>query len=159
MRRHPRRMLRRLRYRAQHAARHHYMFAVTLLLLVAAGAASLGAFSKHDDELQLERRVVAVPQPATRPAVPVNAPQAPRLIMTYFIVDTQATLESFAMMKSELRHREWLERNAFEVVMARTPEELTQAYRAIDEARQQCVCAEFHVEDARQRRAATSTAP
>ena len=39
---------------------------------------------------------------------------------------------------------------AFEVLLVRTPEDEAAATHAIDEARERCVCAEFHVEDLRQ---------
>jgi hypothetical protein len=52
-------------------------------------------------------------------------------------------------MKTELRHREWLEKSAFEVLLVRSPEDLALANRAVDEARERCVCAEFRVEDLR----------
>jgi hypothetical protein len=147
----PKRLLRRLRFRAWHAARHHYMVAFTGALLLVAGAASLGAFSQPEQDLQLERRVIAVkPQPPiTAPIVSVNAPRAPRLVMTYYIVNSQEMMDSFNTMKTELRHREWLEKSAYEVLLVRTPEDEASAFRAIQEARERCVCAEFHVEDLR----------
>src|SRR5262245_4376660 len=108
-----RRRLRRLGLRAWYAARHHYMVAFSAALLVVAGAASLGAFRADERELQLERRVVAVaPQPvAPAPAVPVNAPRPARLVMTYYIVDSQEMMDSLNAVKVELRHREWLEKS------------------------------------------------
>jgi hypothetical protein len=144
------RLLRRLRARAWHAARHHYMLVITTTLLLLAGAASVGAF-KQDGPQQVERRVAAVaPQPvAPAAAVPVSAPRAPRLVMTYYIVDTQAMMDSFNMIKAELRHREWLEKSAFEVLLVRTPAEQVEAQKAIDDARERCTCAEFRVEDMR----------
>jgi hypothetical protein len=145
----PIRLARRLRLRALHAARHHYMVGFTAVLLLLAGAASLGAFSQTEPELQLERRVIAVaPQPAA-PALPVNSPRAPRLTMTYYIVDSQEMMDSFNMMKTELRHREWLEKSAYEVLLVRTPQEEALAFRAIEEARERCTCAAFMVEDLR----------
>jgi hypothetical protein len=69
--------------------------------------------------------------------------------MTYYIVDSQAMVDSFNTMKTELRHKEWLEKSAFEVLLVRTPDEQVQAQKAIDDARERCVCAEFHVEDLR----------
>jgi len=144
----PRRTLRRLRLRAWHAARHHYMFGFTAVLLLLAGGASLGAFDRTEPELQLGRRVVAIapPQPVTR----VDAPQPPKLVMTYYVVGTQEMVDSFNMAKTELRHREWLEKSAFEVLLVRTPEEQAAAFRAIEDARERCVCLEFRVEDLRQ---------
>jgi hypothetical protein len=148
---HPKRSLRRLRMRAWHALRHHYMFGVTAVLLLLAGAGSLGAFSKADAELQLERRVIAV-APEQPPAPAVSAPRQPRLVMTYYIVDTQEMLDSFNMIKVELRHREWLEKSAFEVLLVRTPDDEAQARVAIEDARRRCVCAGFFVEDLRKNR-------
>ena len=149
-RRRPSRLLRRLRFRAWHAARHHYMAGFTAIVLLVAGAASLGAFSKPDEELLLDRRVIAVaPRPPAAPGVPINAPRTPRLVMTYYIVDSQAMVDSFNMMKAELRHKEWLEKSAYEVLLVRNPDEQVQAQKAIDDARERCVCAEFRVEDLR----------
>ena len=144
-----RRLARRLRFRAWHAARHHYMVAVTAVLLLLAGAASLGAFSKADAELDLDRRVIAVAPRPMAPAIPVNVQRAPRLVMTYYIVDSQEMMDSFNTMKTELRHREWLEKSAFEVLLVRNSAEQVEAQKAIDDARERCVCAEFHVEDLR----------
>ena len=146
----PGRLVRRLRLRALHAARHHYLTIFTAALLLHAGAASLGAFTQDEPELQLERRVIAVaPQQPAAPAVPVNAPRAPRLTMTYYIVGTQEMMDSFNTMKTELRHREWLEKSAYEVLLVRTPEEEALAFRAVEEARERCTCAAFVVEDLR----------
>jgi hypothetical protein len=142
-------MARRLRFRAWHAARHHYMVAFSAALLLLAGAASLGAFSPHEDELQLDHRVIAVAPRPLAPAVPISAPSAPRLVMTYYIVDSQEMMDSFNTMKTELNHREWLQKSAFEVLLVRGPAEQVQAQKAIDDARERCVCAEFHVEDLR----------
>lgn len=126
------------------------MLAFSAALLILAGAASIGAFNHDERELQLERRVIAVaPQRPMAPILPVGAPQAPRLVMTYYIVDTQEMMDSFNMMKTELRHREWLEKYAFEVLLVRGPAEQVEAQKAIDDARERCVCAEFHVEDLR----------
>src|SRR4051812_23252399 len=148
----PKRLLRRLRFRASHAARHHYMLVFSAALLLLAAAASMGAFHKDEPELQLERRVIAVaPQRPMAPVLPVNAPQAPRLVMTYYIVDSQQMMDSLNTMKTELRHREWLEKSAFEVMLVRSPAEQVEAQKAIDDARERCVCAEFHVEDLRGR--------
>jgi len=76
--------------------------------------------------------------------------------MTYYIVDSQAMMDSFNMMKTELRHREWLEKSAFEVLLVQTPAQQVEAQKAIDDARERCTCAEFHVEDLR---GATSPSP
>jgi len=136
------------------------MLAFTAALLLLAGAASLGAFHRDEPELQLERRVIAVaPQRPMAPVVTVNVPQAPRLVMTYYIVDSQEMMDSFNTMKTELRHREWLEKSAFEVMLVRNPAEQVEAQKAIDDARERCVCAEFHVEDLRSSQQATSTSP
>jgi hypothetical protein len=145
------RTLRRLRVRALHAARHHYMLAVTATLLVVAGAAGLGAFTAGPPDLRLDQRVIAVAPTvaAPAPAVPVNAPRPPRLVMTYYIVDSQALMDSLNAVKGELRHREWLEKSAFEVLLVRSPADQVEAQKAIDDARERCVCAEFHVEDLR----------
>jgi len=126
------------------------MVAFSAVLLMLAGAASLGAFSQHADDLQLERRVKAVAPRLIAPASSVNLPATPRLVMTYYIVNSQEMMDSFNTMKTELRHKEWLEKSAFEVLLVRTPDEQVQAQKALDDARERCVCAEFHVEDLRQ---------
>jgi hypothetical protein len=144
------RFARRSRFRAWHVARHNYMFAFSAALLMLAGAASLGAF--HDDQpsLRLDRRVIAVaPRYTDAPMAPSRPVASPRLVMTYYIVDTQEMMDSLNSIKSELRHREWLERNAFEVMLVRNGAEQVEAQRAIDDARVRCVCAEFHVQDLR----------
>jgi hypothetical protein len=48
-----------------------------------------------------------------------------------------------------MRHREYLGRYDYGVVLMRTPEDETLALQLIDEARERCVCAEFLVEDLR----------
>lgn len=126
------------------------MFAFTAALLLLAGAASMGAFQSDEPELQLERRVIAVaPRQPLAPLRPSVSVATPKLVMTYYIVDSQAMMDSFNTMKTELRHREWLEKSAFEVLLVRTPEDEALALRAIDEGRERCVCAEFRVEDMR----------
>jgi hypothetical protein len=145
----PGRLARRLRFRAWHAVRHHYMAGFSAVLLLLAGAASLGSFSKPDPELDLDRRVIAVAPRPIAPAVSINIQRTPRLVMTYYMVDSQEMVDSFNMIKTELRHKEWLEKSAFEVLLVRTPDEQVQAQKAIDDARERCVCAEFHVVDLR----------
>lgn len=146
----PKRLLRRLRFRAWHAARHHYMLAFSAALLVLAGAAGMGAFKHDEQELQLDRRVIAVaPKHPVAPIVPSRQLSTPRLVMTYYIVDTQEMMDSFNAMKLELRQREVLAKNAFEVLLVRTPAEQVEVQKAIDDARERCVCAGFHVEDLR----------
>jgi hypothetical protein len=126
------------------------MLAVSAALLLLAGAASIGAFRGDERQFDLERRVIAVaPQQPMAPILPVNAPQAPRLVMTYYIVDSQEMMDSLNATKTELRHREWLEKSAFEVMLVRNSAEQVEAQKAIDDARERCVCAEFHVEDLR----------
>jgi hypothetical protein len=125
------------------------MVAFTAALLLLAGSASLGAFSQPDEELELDRRVIAVAPRPPAPIIPVNASRAPRLVMTYYIVGTQAMMDSFNTVKTELRHREWLEKSAFEVLLVQTPEEEALAYQTIEQARERCTCAGFHVEDLR----------
>jgi hypothetical protein len=126
------------------------MLAFTAALLVLAGAASLGAFNTDEPKLQLDRRVIAVaPTYPDAPMIPARSVATPRLVMTYYIVDTQAMMDSFNMIKAELRHREWLEKSAFEVLLVRTPAEQVEAQKAIDDARERCTCAEFRVEDMR----------
>jgi hypothetical protein len=126
------------------------MLAFSTALLLLAGAASLGAFSSEAPELQLERRIIAVaPREPMAPIAPSRQVSTPKLVMTYYLVDTQQMMDSFNTMKTELHHREWLQRSAFEVLLVRTPEEEGMAFEAIEKARQHCVCAEFLVEDFR----------
>ena len=140
--------IRRARLRAWHAVRHNYLLGFTAALLVLAGAASVGAISTTGPGLDLEQRLVVVPSMLVT-APRADAPQPPRLVMTYYLVSSQALMDTFNTVKGELRHREWLEKSAFEVLLVRTPEEQQRAQAQIEEARRNCTCLEFRIEDLR----------
>ena len=128
IRRKLRRSLRRLRARTGHLARHNYMLGVTLVILGAVGAASLGAFGDNN-----RPTIAALPTPA--PYVPQASGPAYGKELTFFLVNADWQEIAITGVEDGLTYREFLVTSEWEVLMIRTPEQEQTAFQAIDEAR------------------------
>ncbi len=93
-----------------------------------------------------------MPEPTPAPRIALSytpEPDSGPLVITYYLVDTQAAMEALLVTETQLVHREWLRKNDMEVflVVDELGEELArQAYEA---ARLRAPFAHFELIDLR----------
>jgi hypothetical protein len=125
---------------------------LTAVVLAIAGAASVGAFQSTESVRRpaTAKAAKAEPlQPVDPYVTPLNSFSIqPNLVMTYYLVDSVEMRDAFNRMKDELRHREWLSKSYFEVLLISSPEDESRARALIDEQKRVPLGA-FVVEDLR----------
>jgi len=131
---------------AGHALRLYYMFAFSGIALLLAVAVALGAFGFTDQKGPARR----VATSTDLPAVVARAPVAP-LVLTYYLVASEAQQALMYSLEDQLWNREWLQSSKIEVLVARDSSEEEAAYREIAAARVRSSLTRVVVEDLRAR--------
>jgi hypothetical protein len=143
------------RARAGSVFRQSYMLFFTLAALVVALAAGSGVFAG-------EAKQASVPAPAPTVALvmtPTFDPNAPPLVITYFLVDTEDYQKALVATEGNLIFREILRSYDQEVLLVRDADEERAAYAAIEEAKARAIGARVVVNDLRQGAGANNYAP
>ena len=144
------RRLKWLRLRLLKSARYHAMVGVTAGVVAVAAAAGLGAFDPDDAGRPSESRRAQAPR-----ASPVAAPttggsqEGPVLTVTYVFVGSEGERAIRNAIEDTMIHREFLSRNAVEVLVVRDEEEEAAAYEHIDALRKRNPWNLYVVEDLR----------
>lgn len=128
-------------------ARDFGLFGLSAITLLAAGTLALGAFGITDQERPASGAAMTTELP---PLAVSNAPVAP-LVLTYYLVASEAQQASLYAAESRMWNREYLQTSKLEVLVARDREEEEAAYREIEAARARSSFTRVVVEDLRAR--------
>jgi hypothetical protein len=115
----------------------------TALLIVA--AAALGAFDSGSS--------ARMPDPTPGPRLALSYTPEPDdgpLVITYYLVDSQAAMEALLVTENQLVHREWLRKNDMEVLLVVDEHGEQIAREAYEAARRRSPFARFELVDLRQ---------
>jgi len=118
---------------------------VSASALLIAGAAALGAFDSESSP--------RAPDPTAGPRIALSytpEPDSGPLVITYYLVDTQAAMEALLVTENQLVHREWLRKNEVEVFLVVDEQGEEMARRAYEAARLRAPFAHFELVDLRQ---------
>ena len=117
---------------------------VSATALLIAGAAALGAFDADSS--------ARAPEPTEGPRIALSytpEPDSGPLVITYYLVDTQAAMESLLVTENQLVHREWLRKNDMEVFLVVDEQGEEVARQAYEAARLRAPFAHFELVDLR----------
>jgi hypothetical protein len=118
---------------------------VSATALVIAAAAALGAFDADSSA----RR----PDPTEGPRIALSytpEPDSGPLVVTYYLVDTQAAMEAMLVTENQLVYREWLRKNDMEVLLVVDEQGEAAAREAYEAAMKRSPFAHFELVDLRQ---------
>jgi hypothetical protein len=118
---------------------------VSATALLIAGAAALGAFDSGSS--------ARPPEPTAAPRVAFSytpEPDSGPLVITYYLVDTQAAMEALLVTETQLVNREWLRKNDIEVILVADEQGEAVALRAYEAAKRRSPFAQFELVDLRQ---------
>ena len=116
---------------------------VSATALLIAGAAALGAFDSGSS--------ARAPDPTAGPRIALSYTPEPDsgLVITYYLVDTQAAMEALLVTENQLVHREWLRKNDMEVFLVVDKQGEEMARQAYEAARLRAPFAHFELVDLR----------
>jgi hypothetical protein len=118
---------------------------VSATALLIAAAAALGAFDADSG--------ARMPEPTPGPRIALSytpEPDSGPLVITYYLVDTQAAMEALLVTENQLVHREWLRKNDMEVLLVVDEQGEAVARQAYEAAKKRSPFAQFELVDLRQ---------